>query len=48
MLRKLLKKYKSKNFSTFTKKSKKFNLKEFFQEKKDLVTTYIKKEEEKM
>jgi len=47
MLKKLFKKYKSKNLSNLSKKSKSFNLKDFFQEKKALISTYIKKDEEK-
>ncbi len=50
MIKKLIKRYKSRNLSLFNKKSKKnkkINIKEFFEEKKTALTQYINKEEEK-
>ena len=47
MLKKLINKYKSKNLKNVARKRKKLDLKEFYNEKKALLTSYIKKDEEK-
>jgi len=47
MLKKLFKNYKTKSLTNLSKKNNKINLKELYKEKKELVTSYIKKEEEK-
>ena len=47
MIKKLLRKYKTKKIANLSKKNKKINLKEFFQETKKLIINYIKKDDEK-
>lgn len=47
MIKKLLKNYKSKKITNLSRKSKKINFKELFQEKKNIFSGYIKKEQEK-
>ncbi|MGB1226877.1 MAG: GspE/PulE family protein [Poseidonibacter sp.] len=47
MLKKLINKYKSRNLKNVARKRKKLDLKEFYNEKKALLTSYIKKDDEK-